>query len=52
MNQSLMGFTAGMGAALFVAIWLAVRAKVAHRHELAPVRQKAQHLPGRPDSNH
>ena len=50
MNQSLMSFTAGMGAVVFVAIYLAV--KLAHRHELAPVREKTQRLPERPDSNH
>jgi hypothetical protein len=45
MNQSLVSFTAGMGAVVFVA-------KLAHRHELAPVREKTQRLPERPDSNH
>jgi len=52
MNQSLMSFTGGMGAVLFVGIFLAVRAKLPHRHELAPVRQKTQHPPERLDSNH
>jgi hypothetical protein len=52
MNQSLMGFTAGVGAVLFVGIFLAARVKLAHRNELVPLSQKTQRLPERPDSNH